>query len=196
MAPTTAVTTRERGADMLEIILIVMVIFAIASIQTKSLRRSVLYLSVFSLLCSFAYAMYQAPDVAIAEAVIGCTLSTVLYLVAIKKFRIFRVYYYHHITTPEKLPESHVLRNNLMTMIEGFLGDTELEMDMINTKKRFDDIHGQHDYDVIIEHTNQGIHMYGAQSNYHYDGLTTYLIEHNAFDIEYEYLLEEEGDLL
>ena len=181
---------------MLKTILIVIIVFAIAAIQAKSLRQSVIYLSVFSLLCSFAYALYQAPDVAIAEAVIGCSLSTVLYLVAIKKFRIFRVYYSHHISSPEKIPESHVLRNNLVTMMEGYLSDTELELDMINTRHKFDEIHGHQDYDVIIEHTNAGMRMYGAQSNYHYDGLTTYLIEHNAFDIDYEYLLEEEGDAL
>lgn len=181
---------------MLKTILITMVIFSIAAIQAKSLRQSVIYLSVFSLLCSFAYALYQAPDVAIAEAVIGCSLSTVLYLVAIKKFRIFRVYYSHHITSPDRLPESHVLKNNIVTMIGGYLRDTELEIDMINTRHKFDEIHGHQDYDVIIEHTNDGMRMYGAQSNYHYDGLTTYLIEHNAFDIDYEYLLEEEGDAL
>lgn len=179
---------------MLETILIAMVIFAVASIQAKSLRQSVIYLSVFSLLCSFAYALYQAPDVAIAEAVIGCSLSTVLYLVAIKKFRIFRVYYSQHITSPERLPESHVLKNNIVTMMDGYLRDTELELDLINTRHRFDEIHGHQDYDVIIEHTDAGMRMFGAQSNYHYDGLTTYLIEHNAFDIDYEYLLEEEGD--
>ncbi len=179
---------------MLQVILIVMVVFAIASIQAKSLRQAVLFLSVFSLLCSFAYALYQAPDVAIAEAVIGCSLSTVLYLVAIKKFRIFRVYYYQNITAPEKLPESHVLRNNLVTMVDLYLRDLELELDMINTKQQFIDLHGTQEYDVIVEHTDEGIRMYGAQSNYHYDGLITYLIEHNAFDIDYEYLLEEEGD--
>lgn len=179
---------------MLNLVLITMVIFAVASLQAKSLRISVIYLSVFSLLCSFAYVLYQAPDVAIAEAVIGCSLSTVLYLVAIKKFRIFRVYYSHHITSPEMLPQSHVLRNNISAMMEGYLADTELAMDMINTKQKFDEIHGHQDYDVIIEHTDEGMRMYGAQSNYHYDGLTTYLIEHNAFDIEYEYLLEEVGD--
>lgn len=181
---------------MLNTILITMVIFAIAAIQAKSLRHSVIYLSVFSLLCSFAYALYQAPDVAIAEAVIGCSLSTVLYLVAIMKFRIFRVYYSHHIASPEKIPENNVLRNNIVSMMRGYLSDTELELDMINTKHKFNDIHGHHDYDVIIEHTDAGMRMYGAQSNYHYDGLTTYLIEHNAFDIDYEYLLEEEGDAL
>ena len=181
---------------MLQIILIAMVIFAIASIQVGSLRQSVIYLSVFSLLCSFAYALYQAPDVAIAEAVIGCSLSTVLYLVAIKKFRIFRVYYSHDIKSPDRLPESHVLRNNLETMMIGYLSEKELELDMINTKHSFEQIHGQHDYDVIIEHTDEGMRMYGAQSNYLYDGLTTYLIDHNAFHIDYEYLLEEEEDAL
>lgn len=179
---------------MLQVILVFIIVFAIASIQAKTLRQSVIFLSVFSLLCSFAYALYQAPDVAIAEAAIGCTLSTVLYLVAIKKFRIFRVYYSHHITHPEALPESHVLRNNMETMMIGYLKEKELELDMINTDKKFDDIHGKHDYDVIIEHTDDGMHMYGAQSNYLYDGLTTYLIDHNAFHIEYEYLLEEEED--
>lgn len=179
---------------MLQIVLIVMVVFAIASLQAKSLRHSVIFLSIFSLLCSFAYMLYQAPDVAIAEAVIGCTLSTVLYLVAIKKFRIFRVYYSHFIKTPENLPESHVRRNHIVALMDGYLRDTELEMDMINTRETFEDIHGLHDYDVIIEHNDDGMRMYGAQSNYHYDGLTTYLIEHNAYDIDYEYLLEEEGD--
>ena len=181
---------------MLEVILITMVVFSIAAIQAKSLRQSVIYLSVFSLLCSFAYALYQAPDVAIAEAVIGCSLSTVLYLVAIMKFRIFRVYYSQHITSPENIPENNLLKNNIMSMMKGYLSDTELELDLINTKHKFDAIHGHHDYDVIIEHTDQGMRMYGAQSNYHYDGLTTYLIEHNAYDIDYEYLLEEEGDAL
>lgn len=179
---------------MLEFVLIAMVVFAIISLQTASLRHAVIYLSVFSLLCSFAYAFYQAPDVAIAEAVIGCTLSTVLYLVAIKKYRIFRVYYSNQVTQMDILPLSHVLKNNLITMMDGYLRDLELELDMVPTKHTFDEIHGKNDYDVVIEHTNEGIRMYGSQANYLYDGLTSYLIEHNAFDIEYEYLLDEEGD--
>jgi len=181
---------------MLYIVLVLMIIFAIASIQTNSLRHAVIYLCVFSLLCSFAYVLYQAPDVAMAEAVIGCTLSTVLYLVAIKKYRVFRVYYSGHVTLLEKQPEFNVLKNNLTTMMDNFLREHELELDLINTKETFDEIHGNHDYDVIVEHDNKGITMFGSQSNYLYDGLVTYLIEHNAFDIDYEYILEEEGDEL
>lgn len=179
---------------MIYIVFVLMVIFAIASIQSDSLRQSVIYLSVFSLLCSFAYALYQAPDVAIAEAVIGCTLSTVLYLVAIKKYRVFRIYYSNQVTILEKIPETNILRANLVTMTDAYLKDLELEMDLIHTKHSFDEIDGLHEYDVIVEHTNEGIRMYGAQSNYLYDGLTSYLIEHNAFDIEYEYILEDDGD--
>lgn len=174
--------------------MVLMIVFAIASIQSDSLRHSVIYLSVFSLLCSFTYALYQAPDVAIAEAVIGCTLSTVLYLVAIKKYRIFRIYYSNQVTIFEKIPESNVLRSNLVTMVDAYLQDLELEMDLINTKQSFIEIDSLHDYDVIVEHTNEGVRIYGAQSNYLYDGLTSYLIEHNAFDIEYEYILEEDGE--
>jgi uncharacterized MnhB-related membrane protein len=179
---------------MLTVVLSLMVVFAIASIQAESLRHSVIYLAVFSLLCSFAYALYQAPDVAMAEAVIGCTLSTVLYLVAIKKYRVFRVYYSNQVTVLEQLPESHELKNNLIALMDGYLSEHELELEIVQTKHLFDEIHGHNDYDVIIEHTDHGIRMYGAQSNYLYDGLTSYLIAHNAFDIEYEYILEEDGE--
>ncbi len=62
---------------MLEVTLILVVILAILAIQTNTLRRAIVYLCVFSLLCSFCYLLYQAPDVAIAEAVIGSTLATI-----------------------------------------------------------------------------------------------------------------------
>jgi hypothetical protein len=81
-------------------------------------------------------------------------------------------------------------------MMDNFLREHELELDLIDTKETFDEIHGHHDYDVIVEHDNKGITMFGSQSNYLYDGLVTYLIEHNAFDIDYEYILDEEGDEL
>lgn len=181
---------------MLSIVLILIVVFAIASIQTDSLRNSIIYLSVFSLLCSFAYALYHAPDVAIAEVVIGCTLSTVLYLVAIKKYRIFRAFYSNQVTIPSKIPETNVLRNNLITIMDGFLREHELELDFINTKYNFDDVDESHDYDIYIEHTNNGVKIYGSKSNYIYSDLVNYLNEHNAFPIDYEYIIEEIGDPL
>ena len=74
---------------MEQISLIMLIVLAIATVQTRKLRNAVIYLGVFSLGMSFVYILYNAPDVAIAEAVIGSTLATILYLVALKKYRIF-----------------------------------------------------------------------------------------------------------
>lgn len=75
------------------IFLIALVVLAIVALNTKKLRRAVVYLGVFSLVSSFVYLLYGAPDVAIAEAIIGSTITTVLYLVALRKYQVFSIYY-------------------------------------------------------------------------------------------------------
>ena len=78
---------------MLEIALILLLITSVAAIQTRYLRHAVIYLGLFSLAIAFVYLLYHAPDVAIAEAVIGSTIATILYLVALQKYKIFTIYY-------------------------------------------------------------------------------------------------------
>lgn len=68
-----------------KIVLILMIVISILVIHQKHLRIAVIWLGVFSLLASVAYLFRHAPDVAIAEAVIGSTLATVLYLVVLRK---------------------------------------------------------------------------------------------------------------
>ena len=70
----------------LKIFLFLMILFAAIAIQTEKPVRGAIYLGVFSLICSFVFLLYAAPDVAIAEAIIGSTLSTILYLVALYKY--------------------------------------------------------------------------------------------------------------
>ncbi|MFW6234029.1 MAG: Na(+)/H(+) antiporter subunit B, partial [Spirochaetota bacterium] len=54
---------------MVELLLLgCVILLAILSLRTENLRVAVVYFSVFSLICSFLYLYYQAPDVAIAEA--------------------------------------------------------------------------------------------------------------------------------
>ena len=67
-----------------KIFLIGLIVLAIAAVNTSHLRRSIIYLGIFSLISSLVYLFYGAPDVAIAEAVIGSSLTTVLFLVALK----------------------------------------------------------------------------------------------------------------
>lgn len=71
---------------MLErILLILLVVLAVMAIRQKQMRTAVIYMAIYSLFCSAIYLIHAAPDVAIAEAVIGSTISTVLYLVALKR---------------------------------------------------------------------------------------------------------------
>jgi uncharacterized MnhB-related membrane protein len=57
---------------------------AIAAIRLKNLIAAVLAMAVFSLILSLEFYVFQAPDVAIAEAGVGACLTTAMYLLAIK----------------------------------------------------------------------------------------------------------------
>ncbi len=177
---------------MIKVALIVMVLIAIASIQSKSVRMAVIYLSILSLASSFVYVFLGAPDVAIAEAVIGVTLSTVLYLVAIKKYRVFRVYYHVNIDNPELLPKAHSSRDAIEKYMDTYLRDSEIEVELINTKEAREVIESEYDYDAIIIHDDTGIHLYGDTRNYRYEGLVAYLEENEIKGIEFVSINEED----
>ncbi len=179
---------------MLNIVFILMIIMAIAAVQTAILRHAVLYLAVFSLLCSLAYLFYQAPDVAIAEAAIGCTLSTVLYLVALKKYAIFRVYYSrlkHNAMNHIRFETEHsILKGHL----QNYMLQIELELDMINTHKTASEIEKASSYDIIVEHDDSRMTIYGSETNYHFEGLCNYLEEKTNLNLAFEYVPEEEEE--
>jgi len=67
------------------IILTGMVASAAISLKSRDLLASTILLSVMSLLLSVEFYILQAPDVAIAEAVIGTGFSTAIYVIAIRK---------------------------------------------------------------------------------------------------------------
>ena len=77
---------------MKPIMLIILVVTAIMTLQTKKMKNAVIYLGVFSIIIAFVYLLQGAPDVAIAEAVIGSTMTTILYIVALHKYKLFRIY--------------------------------------------------------------------------------------------------------
>jgi len=67
------------------LILTGIVISAVFVIKSKDLFASVIYLSVMSLMLAVEFYILQAPDVAIAEAVVGAGMSTAIYVIAIHK---------------------------------------------------------------------------------------------------------------
>ncbi|GKX32178.1 hypothetical protein SH1V18_46580 [Vallitalea longa] len=176
---------------MLEIALLLLVVLAILAVQTNTLRRAIVYLCVFSLLCSFCYLLYQAPDVAIAEAVIGSTLSTIIYLVALNKYKVFRVYY-----IMESQESYYIQKNDLCKTLAKYSYEKELELDIVNSNKSIEDIVNDYPYDIIVLHSSDTITVYGDKSNYHFDDLIKYIGDTTNIEVTYDYLIENEGDTL
>ncbi|MCT4686415.1 DUF4040 domain-containing protein [Vallitalea sp.] len=178
---------------MLEVVLILLVVLAVLSVQTNTLRRAIVYLCVFSLLCSFCYLLYQAPDVAIAEAVIGCTLSTIIYLVALNKYKVFRVYY---IIEKPKDTNSIIQKNALCKTLSNYSYEKELELDIVISDKNIEEIVTDYPYDVIVQHNVTNTTIYGDKSNYHFDDLISYIDINSSINVNHDYILEDEGDSL
>ena len=57
----------------------------IVAVQAKKLLDSVIALAATGSFIALEFLLLQAPDVAIAEASVGAVLSTILYLIALRK---------------------------------------------------------------------------------------------------------------
>ena len=57
------------------------------AVQAKKLIDSVIALAATGSFIALEFILLQAPDVAIAEASVGAVLSTVLYIIALRKVR-------------------------------------------------------------------------------------------------------------
>ncbi len=177
---------------MLEFALILLIILAIAAIQTRYLRHAVIYLGVFSLAISYVYLLYKAPDVALAEAVIGSTIATILYLVALQKYKIFTIYYC--------IPKDHsnqslflsTYKQQLVKTLEKFCTKQELEAQFIYSIEPLEMIKKKRQYALIIEEDADGIIFYGHPENYKLDALELFLSSEAHFKHRYRIVKPEE----
>lgn len=78
---------RYLNCDSQHAVMIGIVIAAIVAIQAKKVITSVIALDVTGSLAALEFLLLQAPDVAIAEASVGVVLTTVLYIVALRKVK-------------------------------------------------------------------------------------------------------------
>jgi len=62
------------------VVAIILVITAFITISSKQLIKSVIYLSLLSMISVVAFVFMHAPDVAITEAVIGSGIVTALFI--------------------------------------------------------------------------------------------------------------------
>jgi|LGVE01.1.fsa_nt_gb uncharacterized MnhB-related membrane protein len=155
-----------------KIILLIMVVLALIILNTSNLRRAVIYLGIFSLISSFIYLLYGAPDVAIAEAIIGSTITTVLYLVALKKYQIFTVLFTLN-TTSDTFPISK--NTKTLKEIEHFLSQRNLEPEIIFSKKTCSELLNKQTFDLLVCENDTTIIIYGYAEDYHIDAIEYYL---------------------
>ena len=69
------------------LLLVLMVIFAIMAVTFEEELISIICLSLFSIVLTALYLIYKAPDVALAEAVIGTGFTTAIFMTAISQVR-------------------------------------------------------------------------------------------------------------
>lgn len=160
---------------MLKIFLILAIVFAFKAINTNKLRVSIITMGIFSLISSFCYLLYSAPDVAIAEAVMGCTLSTILYLVAFQKYKIFSIYYI--VVNRNELYMNYDVkrRTEIVGIVEKFCKDKELEPHVIYTSENVEHVKSEHDYDLIVVQEGKDLTLFGREDNYLLEGLEEYI---------------------
>jgi len=171
---------------MLYFVLVLMIIFAFLAIQSDSIMRAIVLLSAFSVLCSIAYFMLHAPDVAIAEAVIGCSLSTILFLVALRKYRIFTVYVLVDDQTSEAWKfkiKRHVIK---------FVKTINLEVHYIVTNEPLERLIEKYKFDSIMICDNNAIDFHGYKSNYHFDLMYDYFNKQGDYHAGISYIDQDE----
>ena len=69
------------------ILTIILILSAIFVIRSKDLVAAVVGSAVVSLIASIYFYILQAPDVALTEAAIGVALSTIIFMITIRKTR-------------------------------------------------------------------------------------------------------------
>lgn len=175
---------------MIQLSLIMLVVFSLVAIQTQKLRHAVIYLGAFSMSIAFVYLLYDAPDVALAEAIIGSTLSTILYLVALQKYKIFTVYIC--VNAPE-VEDVHFFygERTLENQLSKFCAKEELEPQVIYT---VEDVHKlfSHPYAIIVTFDKQYTTVYAHPENYKMRALERFLLNQKQTDIPYRFIQMED----
>ncbi len=180
---------------MQEFALIFLIITSIAAVQTRYMRHAVIYLGLFSLSISLVYLLFNAPDVAIAEAVIGSAISTILFIVALQKYKIFTIYYKLH---KEETDEIGLFAGNqqlLVKTFEKFCTKQELEAQILYSTEDVAEIAKNHQYAIILEDTPTEVVVHLHPNNYKVNALKKFLEEDEHLRNKYKMVFIEDDEL-
>lgn len=70
------------------LLMAVMIISAIAAANTKNLLAAVIIFMVYSLMMAILWEELNAPDLAITEAAVGAGITTILFVLTIRKMKV------------------------------------------------------------------------------------------------------------
>ncbi|MBS7526100.1 DUF4040 domain-containing protein [Fusibacter paucivorans] len=175
---------------MLNLTLLALVVFSLFAVQTQKLRHAVIYLGAFSMSIAFVYLLYDAPDVALAEAIIGSSLSTILYLVALQKYKIFTIYI---CVNDKEIEDAHFFsgEKTLERQLSKFCAREELEPQIIYT---VEDVHKlfEHPYAIIVTFDKQYITLYAHPENYKMQAMEQFLLNEKPADTPYRFIQMED----
>ena len=162
---------------MREAIYVLLIVLAVVVVQTANLKRAIIYLGILSLCCSLAYLLLSAPDVALAEAVIASTLSTILFLVALQKYNIFNIYYVNPLVNEKGVKTTSNYNTVLLDAIEEYCHKKGLDPHLIISNKTEQMATLSYEYDLIIHQLSNNIWVYGRSRNYQVNNITALINE-------------------
>lgn len=146
---------------LLYAVLVLLLVTAVLTVITDRLVTAVVYSAVFSAVIAFVYLLLAAPDVALAEAVIGSVLTTVMFLVTLKKYKLFTVRY-----LPGQDAEDAAL-SKVLSCLSACLKEHDLEPNLIESKGEPAALSCLEDTDLVAARQESGIILYGeANSQY------------------------------
>lgn len=146
------------------IILFTLIVFATLIVFTHKLINAVIYMSTFSTLSALVFLFLGAPDVALAEVIIGSTISTIVFLIAIKKHRIFVLYI---INNPQK--SSDVLQGikDIRKTLDNYFKEHEIQLHIINTNDTSEKLMIKEEQKIIVENDEIAIKVHTDCENVH-----------------------------
>lgn len=146
--------------------LILMGVFAALAIHSSLIRLSVIYLAVFSLLAAFLYVLFAAPELAIAEAVIGSGLVTLLYLAALKRGHVYTI---GVVTQDDRVPDGYVdriERSSAIRVIRDFFIRREFETQIVFITVPTEQALVDPAYDLVLAEVGDDLVVYTDEESY------------------------------
>ena len=160
-----------------QLIFLLMIVMAVFCVMSKNLRKTIVGLGVFSLLATVCYLIYHAPDVAIAEAIIGSALSTILFIIALKKYSSFYIYFSSGMKEEGNDLSMRLEKSNIRGIIREYCVEHELAPQIVYTRESPKLVAAEHMYDLILHDDGKQTIVYGRETDAHYTAIKEQLQE-------------------